>query len=196
MKNKIENIMIIIFSLVLITGCNSENTTNYEIFDESIDRYSQLIDYEEALEIFAEGEVAEVLDIYTGITYNIRRIEGGFTTIGDVETLTIEDTNKLLETTGGTWSIVRRPIIITIGEYKIAASISPFEHSGSEEYDYLEVIDNRTGSTGSGVNLDYIRDNGLIGVVDIYFYNSLTPGLNRVDERHQEMVLEAYDYEG
>lgn len=34
------------------------------------------------------------------------------------------------------------------------------------------------------------------GVVDIYFYNSLVPGSNRVDERHQQMVLKAADSRG
>lgn len=194
MKFKIYNI-IMIMAIILVGGCGTDATTYTTVYEDE-SHYSELINYVEALELFAEGVEAEVYDIATGISYTVRRIEGGYTTIADVETVSQEDTDALLETAGGEWSIVRRAVIVTIGDVKIAASIAPYEHSGSEDYDYLEIIDNRTGATGTGVNLDYIRDNGLVGVVDIYFYNSLIPMYNRIDERHQEMVLEAYEYEG
>lgn len=192
MKFKILYIFVI-GVIFLSFGCSEEESV---VVSEETEHYSELMNYTEALELFAEGTEAEVYDILTGITYTVRRIEGGYTTIADVETVSSSDTNALLETSGGSWSIVRRAIIVTIGDEKIAASIAPYEHSGSEEYDYLEYIDNRTGSTGSGINLDYIRDNGMVGVVDIYFYNSLIPIYNWIDERHQEMVLEAYEFEG
>ncbi len=184
---------IFIVILILTFGCSAEKEQNGSIKNEN--HYSNLMNYNEALELFKEGMVASVYDIETGITYNVRRIEGGYQTIADVETVSKEDTQKLLSTTGGSWSIIRRAVIVTVGDKKIAASIAPFEHSGSEDYPYYEYIDNRTGATGPGVNLDYIRENDLEGVIDIYFYNSLTPIINRVDERHQEMVLKAYDYE-
>jgi hypothetical protein len=58
-----------------------------------------------------------------------------------------------------------------------------------------EIVDNRNGGTGRGINLNSIQGNGKVGVVDIFFFNSVIPGLNRVDERHQEMVLRAYAHE-
>ena len=157
--------------------------------------YAEIIDYKEALNILKEDTEATVLDIETNTTFEIRRVTGGFNTLADVETLSKEDTSKLLKTSGGTWNVKRRAVIVTIGDKKIAASIAPFEHSGDEDKPYGEIIDNRSGSTGTGINLDSIRDNDMIGVVDIYFYNSLVPGVNRVDERHQEMVLKASQYE-
>ncbi len=191
MKKKLFMIM----GLVLLTaGCGEEEKPVETTTSPEETSYSELMNYVDALELFEEGMEAEVYDIETGTTYNVRRIEGGFDTLADVETLTQEDTDKLKSTSGGVWSIIRRPIIVTIGDTKIAASIAPFEHSGDENYPYGEIIDNRSGATGSGINLDYIRDNGMIGVTDIYFYNSLIPGINRIDERHQEMVLEAYEY--
>ncbi len=190
---KIKQIILIIICTVFICGCNNEETNTKDNSNET--SYSELINYEEALELFEEGMEAEVLDVETGITFNVRRVVGGYETLADVETLTQEDTDKLLEA-AGEWGIIRRSVIVTIGDHKIAASISPFYHSGDENYAYGEIIDNRSGATGTGINLDSIRDNGMIGVVDIYFYNSLTPGINRIDERHQEMVLEAYDYKG
>lgn len=193
----IKYIIILICLITISTGCTKNEITYHDTTEnESSNNYSELLNYVDALEILKEDTVAEVYDIETGISYNIRRVTGGFNTLGDIETLTKEDTEKMLETTGGNFTIVRRAIIVTVGDVKIAASLSPFPHSGSEDYPYAEIIDNRSGSTGTGINLDYIRGNGMIGVCDIYFYNSLTPGINRVDERHQEMVLEAYAYEG
>lgn len=155
----------------------------------------ELLNFIEALEILTEGAEADVLDIETGITYRVRRVTGGYNTIADVETLTPEDTNNLLETAGGNWNVLRRAVIVTVDGRHIAASILPFPHSGSEDHPFGAIIDNRSGATGTGVNLDSIRGNEMIGVVDIFFFNSLTPGINRVDERHQEMVMRAYDYE-
>ncbi|MCL1884985.1 MAG: hypothetical protein FWF81_14660 [Defluviitaleaceae bacterium] len=164
--------------------------------EEPRERFAELLDFQEALEVFTEGMEAEILDIETGITYRVRRVTGGYNTLADVETLTLQDTERLLETAGGEWNIRRRAVIVMAGERRIAASIAPFEHSGSEEHPFGEIIDNRSGGTGTGVNLNYIRGNGMVGVVDIFFFNSLIPGINRVDERHQEMVLRAYDFEG
>ena len=190
MKNKIIYILII---LLTMTGCGAKTNENKE---DTNNHYASLIDYQEALKILKEDTTASVLDIKTGITYEVKRVVGGFNTLADIETTSADETAKLLSTIDNKWNIIRRPVIVTIGDTKIAASISPFPHSGSEEKPYGDIIDNRSGSTGTGINLDSIRENNLIGVLDIYFYNSLTPGVNRVDERHQEMVLEAYNYDG
>ncbi len=186
-----KRISIILLAAVLtLSGCQNDESNK-----KTDNKFSKLTEYQEALDIFAEGVEAEILDIETGVTFKVRRVTGGFNTLADVETLTSEDTQKLLDSCGGIWNIKRRAVIVTIGDQKIAASIAPFEHSGSEEKPFGEIIDNRSGATGTGVNLDYIRDNGMVGVVDVYFFNSLIPGINRVDERHQEMVMKAYEYQ-
>jgi len=197
-----------VFIFAGCAGCSGEEERNAAVssadeissgeeeIKEPINRIAELLDYQETLEIFAEGTEAEILDVETGITYMVRRVTGGYNTIADVETLTWEDTSNLIETAGGEWNVRRRAVIVTVDGRKIAASIAPFEHSGSEDHPFGEIIDNRSGATGTGVNLDSIRGNGMVGVVDVYFFNSLIPGINRVDERHQEMVLKAYDFEG
>lgn len=180
---------------MFLTGCESQKNETKKPNNKETEKYSEMLNYKEALEILKEDVEAEVLDIETGITFKVKRVVGGFNTLADVETLTLKDTQKLLKTCGGSWNIKRRAVIVTVGDKKLAASIAPFEHSGSESHKYGDIIDNRSGSTGTGINLDSIRDNEMVGVVDIFFYNSVIPGVNRVDERHQEKVLEAASYE-
>ncbi len=151
-----------------------------------------LLPYTKALDIFQEGVTAQVTDIDTGITYYVKRIGGQ--DFADVEPLTAEDTENLLYTYDGEWSWKRRAVIVTIDGMDIAASMAGMPHSGREDAPFGAIVDNRSGGTGRGINLNSIRDNNMNGVVDIYFYNSLVPGLNRVDERHQHMVMKAAKY--
>lgn len=167
----------------------SVNRAEKEIVVER--EFEMLIPYKKALSIFKEGTTAKVTDVETGISYMVRRTEGGYDTLADVEPLALEDTQKMHETYGDNLHTAKRAIIVTIDDMDIAASICAFPHSGREDAPYGAVVDNRSGGTGSGINLDSIRDNGIEGVVDIYFYNSLMPGLNRTDEMHQAKVLEA-----
>ncbi|MCL1864111.1 MAG: hypothetical protein FWF78_11155 [Defluviitaleaceae bacterium] len=195
-------LMALVFFSIVLTSCAYSNTAynddalpvDYDFFENSYESTVELIDVKEALEIFGEGVEAYVYDIETGLTYKVRRVIGGYNTLADVETLTQHDTDILLETAGGEWNVRRRAVIVTVDERRIAASIAPFEHSGSEEHPFGDIIDNRSGGTGTGINLNYIRGNGMVGVVDIFFFNSLVPGINRVDPRHQEMVIEAYEH--
>ncbi len=55
-----------------------------------------LIDFREALEIFEEGKKAIVRNLDDSISFNVRRVEGGFATIADIEPLTSEDTQSYM----------------------------------------------------------------------------------------------------
>ena len=199
MKNMFR-ISMIIFLLVFTVGCMVSSDayldegSNEVILNENA--YAELLNYRDALEIFGEGVYAVVYDIQTGISFDVRRAIGGFNSLADVETLTLYDTEKLLYTAGGYFNIRRRPVIVIVGDRRIAASISPFEHKGREDLPFGDIVDNRSGSTGTGINLNSIQDNGMVGVVDIFFWGSFIPGVNRVDERHQENVLRAHNHEG
>lgn len=150
-----------------------------------------LIDFQEALKILEEGKSATIFSIDRETSFDVRRVVGGYATIADVEPVTKEDTEKLLELAGGNWGHKRIPIIVLVDDIKIAGSIAPFPHSGREDRPFGEEVDYRSGNTGAGINLNSIRDNNMNGVVDIYFYNSLIPGLNRIDAMHQSKVIEA-----
>jgi hypothetical protein len=150
----------------------------------------------EALAIFAEGAEADILDIDTGITYRVRRVTGGYNTIADVETMSQRDTDRLLQTNGGDWGVQRRAVIVTIGNRRIAASIAPFPHTGCECCPFGAVSDHLSGNVGTRINLDSIRGNGLIGVLDIHFFGSTVPGLGRPDAQHQAQVRRAAEFNG
>jgi len=188
-----KKLMCVLVIIFLVTGCNKDDKVKTEI--KNNEKNELLLNYREALEIFKEDMDAIITDVETGISYKVKRVTGGFITLADVETVSKEDTVKLLETAGGAWNYKRRAVIVTINNINIAASIAPYPHSGREDKPYGISVDNRSGATGTGINLDSIRDNDLIGVVDIYFYNSITPIINRIDERHQEMVLKASEWE-
>ena len=148
-----------------------------------------LMPYTEALEFLDIEVTALVTDVETGISYQVKRIGG--VNHADVETLTSEDTEKLKSTYNDEWSWQRRAVIVNIDGIEIAGSMAAMPHSGREDAPFGAIVDNRSGGSGRGINLNSIRDNNMNGVVDIYFYNSLIPGLNRIDERHQYMVLKA-----
>ncbi len=156
-----------------------------------------LLPYDEALEIFAEEATAKVADLATGKEFKVQRVAGSYKQqIADVEPLTADDTATLLDIIGGEWSQQRRAILLTVDEQQIAAAILPFPHSGCDQSPFGDHVDNRSGNTGAGINLNSIRDNDMVGVVDIFFYNSIMPGSNRIDERAQESVLEAALFSG
>ncbi len=157
--------------------------------------FETLVPFRRALSILKEGTVAKVTDVETGISYMVRRTVGGFDTLADVEPMTLEDTQKMYETYGDALHTTKRAVIVEVDGIEMAASICAFAHSGREDAPFGVMVDNRSGGTGRGINLDSIRDNGIEGVVDIYFYNSLVPGLNRTDEMHQNMVLKAARYQ-
>ena len=171
-----------------------ESAYAFEVSGEKVNVFlnsKSLVHFTEALEIFEEGSIANVVDLETGKEFQVRRVVGSYVaTIADVEPLTIEDTEIFKELAGG-WNHRRRAISLEVNGQFLAASIAAFPHSGREDMPFGEVVDNRSGNTGSGINLNSIRDNGMNGVVDIYFYNSLTPGLNRVDAMHQSKILAA-----
>ena len=140
--------------------------------------------------IFYRDANAKVIDIETGLSFNIRRTYGY--NHADCETLTATDTSTLNNIYGGQWSWTRRAVIVITNGRRIAASMAGMPHAGREDLPGdIWVNDWRTEGYGPGYNLDKIKDNNMSGHFDIHFLGSKTHGTDRVDEAHQAMVYRA-----
>lgn len=141
---------------------------------------------------FKKGDTAQVYDIRSGRTFNIKRTYGY--NHADCETLTAQDTKIMLEIYGGEWSWERRPIIITTNGKKYAASMAGMPHAGVDSAPADAYVKSRSGGYGGGSNLDAVKGNNMNGVFDVHFLNSKTHGTNKVDSNHQKALKEAAEW--
>jgi len=144
----------------------------------------------EAENIYSIGSVATVIDVYTGLSMQVKRTYGY--NHADVETLTAEDTEILRTIAGGEWNWTRRPVIVEINGYRIAGSMTAMPHAGRDDMPANAYVDGRSGGYGYGANLDAVKGNGMDGQFDIHFYGSKTHSSNRVNEAHQNAIQIAY----
>jgi len=114
------------------------------------------------------GQVVRVTDVYTGRTFNVRRVMGHLHM--DMEPATRSDTAILKKVYGGKWSWNRRPIWIHAKGKRYAASMNGMPH-------------------GKGLSK---AANGYDGVFCVHFLDSRTHGTNKVDRLHQKAVRIAY----
>lgn len=93
--------------------------------------------------IFKIGDTAQVYDIRTGRTFNIKRTYGY--NHADCETLTAKDTEIMLSIYGGSWSWERRPIIVIVNGRKMAASMAGMPHAGVDSAPANTYVKSRSG---------------------------------------------------
>ncbi|MDQ2084964.1 peptidoglycan-binding protein [Herbivorax sp. ANBcel31] len=174
----------------LSQGTSADASTASQTATRSTTRTNYLVSWFGGAEnILKIGSTAEVYDIGTGRTFNIKRTYGY--NHADVETLTAEDTRIMLEIYGGSWSWARRPIIVNVNGRKMAASMAGMPHAGVDDLPANAYVQSRSGGFGPGYNLDAVKGNDMDGVFDIHFLNSRTHGTNRVDTNHQDAVRTA-----
>ncbi len=147
--------------------------------------------YEKVQYIFAKGTDALVTDVETGRSFYIRRTFGS--QHADTEPLTAADAAIIKEIWGGNWSWDRRAVIVTIGEYNIAGSMTAYPHAGRDDMPPLVVCSNLSGGEGRGQNLDMVKGNGVSGVMCVHFLNSKNHG-GGVQKNHQDAVKKAASY--
>ena len=130
------------------------------------------IPWAEVDKLYPRGGTATVTDVNTGTVFQIVR-RGGWAH-ADVEPKTKTDT-AAMKKVWVTWSWTRRPVVVEVGEYRIAASMAGMPHGG-----------------------EYVTNNGVLGHVDLHFLNSTTHGSsytqNRrptLDPQHQACVKQA-----
>lgn len=139
---------------------------------------------------FPIDDVALVTDFRSGKQFKLKRTYGH--NHADVEPLTKEDAKIIQEIWGG-WSWTRRPVIVEVNGWKIAASLAAMPHAGVDGAAANKWVKGRSGGYGSGTNLDAVKGNGVSGVIDLHFLNSRTHGTNRVDPSHQKCITEIID---
>jgi hypothetical protein len=171
---------------------SSQSQTSDKPVEKKQTTYSskiELVDwYKSGQTVFSVGTVAEVTDLATGKTFKAKRTMG--TNHADAEALTKQDTSIIKSIWGG-FSWTRRPVILTIGGKKYAASMSAMPHAGLDSAAAYAVINNRSEGYGRGENLDVIKGNGMDGHFDIHFLNSKRHKDNKEDPEHQAAVLRA-----
>ncbi|MDR2515015.1 MAG: peptidoglycan-binding protein [Christensenellaceae bacterium] len=126
----------------------------------------KLIEWSEANRLAPRGSYMDVIDFYTGRQYRVYRMGGS--NHMDVEPVTKNDTAQMKASMGGSWTWVRRPLLVKIKGTWYAASL------------YGEPHGQQT-----------IKNNNMQGQVCIHFLNSRTHGTNIKDPDHQRMIKKA-----
>ncbi len=134
--------------------------------DSSIPKYGKLIEWSEANKLAPRGTTFQVKDFKTGRTYYVYRMGGSKHM--DVEPKTKEDTAQMKASMGGSWTWVRRPLLVKLKGTWYAASLYGEPHGQQTIY-----------------------DNNMDGQVCIHFLNSRTHGSNIKDPDHQRCVRQA-----
>jgi len=128
------------------------------------EKFGEYLDWFEAAQyLFPINAIAKVTDFETGRSFMVKRTIGAFHS--DTEPLTAADTAIIKQIWGGEFSWKVRPVIVEVGDRRIAASMSSMPHS-----------------------IEYIADNHFTGHFDIHFRNSLRHKDNQIDASHQEAV--------
>jgi len=140
----------------------SESRTNNVV---NIERLA----WSQARQVIPTRQDMRVVDVRTGISFNIRAFSLG--NHADVEPSTQADTDAMLRSRGGSWSWAPRPVWVTVGDRTFAASMNGMPHGVST-----------------------ISGNGMSGHICLHFYGSRTHNGNRNHERdHQNAVQEAFN---
>jgi len=129
--------------------------------------YGEFLTWTEARKYFNKYSSATVIDLDTGMQFNVQRRGGTYH--ADVQPLTAEDTATMKAIYNGKWSWKRRAVIVELENgRKIAASMNGMPH-------------------GRGA----IAGNNFKGHSCIHFRDSTTHGSRKVDLAHQMMVWKA-----
>ncbi|NLW47601.1 MAG: LysM peptidoglycan-binding domain-containing protein [Firmicutes bacterium] len=118
-------------------------------------------------QLWRNGEIARIIDVETGKSFQAKRLYGYYH--ADIEPLTKEDTRIMKEIYGGKWSWERRAVVVQVRKLFIAASINGMPHGGQS-----------------------ITDNDFNGQFCAHFLGSRVHQTGRIDLDHQAMIKHAY----
>ncbi len=127
---------------------------------------AQMIAWDDVDKVFATNSVATVVDVQTGLAFNVKRWAGHMH--ADVEPVSVADTQTMYAIYGGKIDATRRPVHVKIGNLVIAGSIYGVPHGTKT-----------------------IPDNGFNGQFCIHFLGSRVHESNKVDSGHQAAIQAA-----
>ncbi|AQS58208.1 hypothetical protein [Desulforamulus ferrireducens] len=126
----------------------------------------EFLSWEEVDQIFRRYTNATVIDVDTGLSFQVQRRGGTYH--ADVQPLTAQDTAIMKIIYNGTWSWQRKAVVVQIGNRRIAASMNGMPH-------------------GSGA----IRGNNFNGHFCIHFRDSKVHQSGKENLAHQMMIWKA-----
>jgi len=91
----------------------------------------ELSEYSEIRRLLTRNATLRVVDVRTGISYNIRTMGAGGPRHVDVDTASAADTDAKLRSRSGVWAWAPRPVWVTIDNRTFAAAINGMPHGGS-----------------------------------------------------------------
>lgn len=151
------------------------------------EKYGEYLEWwTEAQYVLPIGAEFKIIDFYTEKSFMAKRTAGA--NHSDVETLTLEDTNKMKEIWGGSFTWVKRPIIIEYNGRKLAASAAGMPHAGNDSAPGGVYTSWRSENYGGGYNLDWVKNNAMDGVFDVHFFNSTRHKDGNIDDTHQQNI--------
>ena len=118
--------------------------------------------------VYPRAAIASVMDVRTGISFNIYRYGG--TNHLDFEPATQGDTALFNQITGGEYSWNARPVILTVKGVRYAAAMNTMPHGG-----------------------EHLTDNGISGQLCMHFVNSWTHGGSQPNADMQMQIMAAYN---
>lgn len=125
-----------------------------------------LLDWSEVLPLFSEGQSYNVVDYNTGAEFSLTFVGGK--NHAEMEATAANDTEALKTAFGNAFSFFKRPVVISVGEKKIAASLQGFPHGS-----------------------DQVFANDMDGHVCLYFLGSLSHVGSLPDVEHLNQVYKA-----
>jgi hypothetical protein len=147
------------------------------------------IDWQEANKKIPVFSSFGVTDMETGIFWMMMRTSGKLH--ADVETLTKEDTAKMLSCFPKDSSFENstyRPVIVNLGSERYAAALMGFPHAGSNHTPFKQMTKELSGGFTDIPNWDYNRDNGIAGHFCLHFLGSTRHTDKKEDPKAQRAI--------
>ena len=119
----------------------------------------ELLDWSIVINILRNGEPIQIIDVRTGLSFNLQCFSKG--DHADVEPVTLSDTGTIFRTRDGVWSWAARPLWVVINNRVIAASMHGMPHSistisgnGVDGHFCLHFLGSTTSSTSESYKAD------------------------------------------